>query len=70
MNDNLPHIELPEFATLNDRLARTIEVSREAMSLRLGYEVEVAGLEPIDRDGHANMRIYWRRKPVELHIVH
>jgi hypothetical protein len=70
MNDNPPHIELPEFATLHDRLAHAIEVSRDAMSLRLGYEVEVASLEPVEREGHANMRVYWRRKPVKLHIVH
>jgi hypothetical protein len=61
MNDNHAHIELPEFATLNDRLGRAIEAAREAVSLRLGYEVEVAGLEPVEREGHANMRVYWRR---------
>jgi hypothetical protein len=68
MNDNLPHIELPEFATLSDRLARAIEVSREAVSLHVGYEVEVASLEPIDREGGTNIRVYWRRKPPELHV--
>jgi hypothetical protein len=70
MNDNLPHIELPEFATLSDRLAHAIEVAREAVSMRLGYEVEIAGLEPVDRNGHANMRVYWRRKPPDLRVVH
>ncbi len=62
MNDNQPHTELPELATYCDRLVHSIEVAREAVSLRLGYEVELAGLEPIDREGHAHMRIYWRRK--------
>jgi hypothetical protein len=66
MNDNHAHIELPEFATLNDRLGRAIEAAREAVSLRLGYEVEVAGLEPVEREGHANMRVYWRRKPTDV----
>ena len=69
MNDSLPHIELPEFATASDRLAHAIEVSREAISFRLGYEVEVAGLEPVDREGYANLRIYWSRKPPERHAV-
>ena len=62
MNDNLPHIELPEFATLSDRLVRSIEAAREAVSLRVGYEVEVASFEPVERDGYVNMRVYWRRK--------
>jgi hypothetical protein len=69
MNDNLPHIELPESATLSDSLAHAIDVSREAISVRLGYEVEVASLEPVDREGHANLRVYWRRKPPDLHVV-
>ena len=29
-------------------------------TLRVGYEVEVAGLETMDREGHANVRVYWR----------
>jgi hypothetical protein len=69
MNDNFPSVELPEFATLSDRLVRAIEVTRDAVSLRLGYEVEMAGLEPVERDGHANLRVYWRRKPPELRLV-
>jgi hypothetical protein len=69
MNDNFPNVELPEFATLSDRLVRAIEVTREAVSLRVGYEVEMAGLEPVERDGHANLRVYWRRKPPELCLV-
>jgi hypothetical protein len=70
MNDNLPHVELPEIATLSDRLLDAVEVARDAISMRLGYEVEVARLEPVDRDGHAHMRVYWRRKPPELHLAH
>jgi hypothetical protein len=69
MNDCLPHIELPEFATVSDRLAHAIEVSREAISFRLGYEVEVAGFEPVDREGYANLRIYWSRKSPERHVM-
>jgi hypothetical protein len=70
MNDNMPYFELPEFATLRDRLLWSIELAREAVSLRVGYEVEMAGLEPIEREGHANMRVYWRRKPPDLTIAH
>jgi hypothetical protein len=69
MNDNQPHTELPELATYCDRLVHSIEVAREAVSLRLGYEVELAGLEPIDREGHAHMRIYWRRKGPALPLA-
>ena len=69
MNDNIPVVELPEFATLSERLANSIAIAREAASLRVGYEVEVAGLEPIDREGHTHVRVYWRRKPVELRAV-
>jgi len=69
MNEKQPHTELPELATSRDRLAASIEVAREAVSLRLGYEVEMAGLEPIDREGHSHMRIYWRRKPAGLNPV-
>jgi hypothetical protein len=69
MNDNLPYLELPEFATVREQLERSIELAREAVSMRVGYEVEMAGLEPIDREGHAHMRVYWRRKPAELRIV-
>jgi hypothetical protein len=69
MNDNLPFLELPEFATMRDQLARSIELSRDAVSMRVGYEVEMARLEPVDRNGHTHMRIYWRRKPPEVHIA-
>jgi hypothetical protein len=69
MNDNIPQVELPEFATMKDRLARNIELAREAVSYRVGYEVEVAGLEPVEREGHSHMRVYWRRKPPELQIL-
>jgi hypothetical protein len=69
MNDNFPHTELPELATLCDRLVQSIELMRDAVSLRVGYEVEMAGLEPIDREGHAHMRVYWRRKVPELRLV-
>jgi hypothetical protein len=62
MSNSVPTIEFPEFATLRERLARNIELAREATSIRLGYEVEIASLEPIERDGHANLRIYWRRR--------
>ena len=63
MTDNIPHVELPQFATFKDQLVRSIEFAREAVSYRVGYDVELAGLEPVERDGHAHMRVYWRRKP-------
>jgi hypothetical protein len=69
MNDNMPHCELPERLTMSDRLASSIDFVREAMTLRLGYEVEVAALEPIDRDGKQNLLVFWRRKAVELRVV-
>ena len=55
-------LELPEFATMKDRLASNIEMAREAVSLRVGYRVEIAYLEPVEREGHAHMRVYWRRQ--------
>jgi hypothetical protein len=69
MNDNIPVVELPEFATLSERLARAISFARENVSYRVGYEVELARLEPVEREGHVHMRVYWRRKPVELHLM-
>jgi hypothetical protein len=69
MNDDLPDIEFPEFATVRERLARNIEIARESISFRVGYEVEVAHLEPVEREGRMNMRIYWRRKPPELRLA-
>jgi hypothetical protein len=64
MNDTIPLVELPEFATLKEQLARNIELARDAVSMRVGYEVELSGLEPIERDGHINLRLYWRRRPL------
>ena len=61
MNDNLPHCELP--------LASSIEFAQEAMTLHLGYEVQLASLKPIDRDGKQNLIVFWRRKPPMLHVV-
>jgi len=55
-----PPFEVPQFATLKERLARAIAYAREATSLRVGYEVEVAGIEPIEREGHTHIRVYWR----------
>jgi hypothetical protein len=69
MNDNLPHFEIPERMTMSDKLAAAIEFAQEAISLRLGYEVELASLEPVQQGSHTNLRAYWRRKPPELHVV-
>lgn len=64
MNDAMLFVELPQFATLSQRLAHNIELARDAVSLRVGYEVELSGLEPIERDGHFHMRLYWRCRPL------
>jgi hypothetical protein len=69
MNDNLPHTELPARAIRYHHLAQTIAVARELVELRLGFSVELAMLEPIDRDGHVNMRAHWRRKPPDLKLA-
>jgi len=70
MNDNIPIVELPEFATVTETLARSISFARENVSYRVGYEVELASLEPVEREGHTHLRVYWRRKAVDLHVVH
>jgi hypothetical protein len=69
MNDNIPVVELPEFATLSDRLARSVSLARENVSYRVGYEVELASIIPIEREGHTNLRVLWRRKSPELTLV-
>jgi hypothetical protein len=69
MNDNLPHCELSERMTMSDKLASSIEFAQEAMTLRLGYEVELASLEPIDRGSKQNLIVFWRRKPPALYLV-
>ena len=66
---NMPHCELPQEWTMRDELASLIEFAREAMSLRVGYEVEVAGLETMDREGHANLRVYWRPLSREQFVI-
>src|SRR5262245_28448766 len=61
MTESVAHIELP--ARARERLAHAIELAREEMSVRVGYEVELVGLEPIQRSGHAYLRVFWRPKP-------
>ena len=69
MNDNFPHSELPERMTTSDKLAASIEFAHEAMVLRLGYEVEIAAFEPVDRSGKANLLVFWRRQRPALRVV-
>ena len=69
MNDNIPVLELPEFATLADRLASNIELACEAVSLRVGYQVELEALEPFERGGRVNLRVYWRSQRMNLRLV-
>jgi hypothetical protein len=69
MNDNLPVIELPAFATTCERLANAVEVSREAVSLRVGFEVEMSSIEPVAREGETHLRVRWRRKPPPLRVI-
>jgi hypothetical protein len=58
MNDNTPHCELPQQWTMGDKCASSIEFAREAVSLRVGYQVEVPALETLDREGLAILRVY------------
>jgi len=62
MNDNIPVFEIPEWATLDELLALSVEGARELVQLRLGYDVELASLEPVYRHGCINIRIRWRCK--------
>jgi hypothetical protein len=52
--------ELPERATLGDRLASTIQAASELIEWRVGYPVKLAALEPVDRGGCINLCAYWR----------
>jgi hypothetical protein len=54
------HTELPERAALNGRLANTIQAASELVELRVGYPVELAVLEPVDRGGCTNLCAHWR----------
>jgi hypothetical protein len=67
MNDNIPVVELPPFATEN--LAHAVAFARENVSYRVGYEVELATIVPVSREGQINLTIHWRRKPTGLHLV-
>jgi hypothetical protein len=62
MNDNIPVFEIPEWATLDELLVLSVEGARELVQLRLGYDVELASLEPVYRDGCINIRVRWRCK--------
>jgi len=62
------HTELPERATLGNCLAPTIRAASELVELRVGYRVELAALEPIDRGGCINLCAYWR--PVSPETQH
>ena len=54
MRETLPHTEMP---APQARLAETLALAREHVELRLGYEIERAVLEPIERDGRMNLRV-------------
>jgi hypothetical protein len=60
MTETIPEMELP--AVANGRLFECVEFGREAASYRVEYEVELACLEPVTREGRANVRLSWRRK--------
>ena len=66
MGETLPHTEM---LAPRARLAETLALAREQAELRLGYEIELALLEPIDCGGRTNLRAYWRRKPATLSVV-
>ena len=69
MNDNIPIVELPEFATLDQRLEQSVSFACECVGYRVGYAVELAMIVPVQRDGHTNMRIVFRRRPPDLRLV-
>lgn len=60
MNDNIPVMEIPVWATEGDDLAHVIRGARELVELRVGFSVELAVLEPFERDGEHNLRVTWR----------
>jgi hypothetical protein len=71
----LPHVQSDPLgdgamqSTMNGKLAASIEFAREAMSLLVGHELEIAALETVDREGHADLRVYWRRVRPALRVV-
>lgn len=69
MNDNIPIVELPTFATVAEQLLRSIAYARECVSYRVGYEVEVESVTPVTREGDLHMRVSWRRRRPELRLV-
>jgi len=65
MNDSIPVFEIPEWATFGGLLALSVEGARELVQLRVGFEVELASLEPVSRDDCLNVRIRWRCKQAD-----
>ncbi len=57
---DIPVMELPEAA--KGRLADLVEFAREAASYRVGFEVELASIEPFEREGHTDLCLSWRAK--------
>jgi hypothetical protein len=69
MRTNIPVTEIPQRATYGQSLAIAIDAVRELIELRVGFGLELASLEPFDRDGHTNIRVQWRRRAVELNLA-
>jgi hypothetical protein len=63
----IPEMELP--AVANGRLLECVEFAREAASYRVGYEVELACLEPVTREGRASVRLSWCRKNIGMMLA-
>jgi hypothetical protein len=65
-SDIVPVLDLPTNVIADDCLSRAIKVAADAASFRAGYDVELAVLEPIERQGHSFFRVHWRRKVESL----
>lgn len=68
MNESLPYTEFPACVTRGD-LNITITAACDLAELRIGYKIELALLEPVERDGQLNMRAYWRPKTFKLAVA-
>lgn len=67
MNDNIPIVELPEFAL--EHLAESVAYAKACTSYRVGYDVELESISPLIREGHLHLQVSWRRKAVEVRLV-
>jgi hypothetical protein len=57
---NIPIMEVPERAARSDQFSASIRALQELVELRVGFPLQLAAIEPIEREGYMNVRIYWR----------